>query len=323
LAAFALSFCLCALWGEKAYRGGMGWRGDLSTLNLGFKDYAFCEYLSGLPTMNYMLYQGFGKALPEAKESDVLFLGNSLSLFAFRDSSIRKMENSSGLKFFNMALDATDGFPLSLDIIRRHQLHPKFAVINENYFFQRKLGPFADETIRTGPWQGRMKIYEHWLSWNARLVLHRWLPVLEFFRNYSPRPFFYWRSLENGGIVLDDFPRRGFPIQNRTVSFTISPSYLENARQFKAEMQQMGIQIILVSIPHDEELGSAPEIAKVLKVPLITPRLEGLQTFDRRHLTEESGARFADAFFREFIKDPGVRTLMAQKVKMKALAPEQ
>src|SRR5581483_3662729 len=117
---FLLSFGLSALLGEMAFRQGWGWRGELAGADLGSRDYSLTEIKAGLPEMYLMLYQGIGQAIQNAQEADVLLLGNSRLLFAIREGPIRRFEEKTGLKIFNMSLDGGDGYPLALEILKRY-----------------------------------------------------------------------------------------------------------------------------------------------------------------------------------------------------------
>jgi hypothetical protein len=312
---FFSSFGLCAGMGEWAFRQGWGWRGELPGGDLSFKDYALTEVRAGTPDMYFMLYHGIGKACSNLRNADVLFLGNSHVLFALRENFIRRIEEKTGLKFFNMSLDGGDGSPFAMEIIKRCRLHPALVVVNEDYFFLPELREYSKETTHLGYLESLMRIYQHRISWNLRLALWRWLPRFRPLRVYLPMPLFYWRSLQDGALVVDDFPksRIPIPIQREKSGIKIGEEYFENAEKFKKELESRGTRIILTSIPTNTETGPVFEVSRRLKIPAVMPQAPGLETFDTSHLTEESADRYSEIFLKALLKRPEIKELIRLK----------
>src|SRR5258708_8187100 len=77
-------------WAPKSY-----WRGDIPLIPKG--DYVVNEIDSDHFDIYDVLYYGIGSAIQNAKKADVLLLGNSRTLFAFREEDVSAFSEKTGI----------------------------------------------------------------------------------------------------------------------------------------------------------------------------------------------------------------------------------
>ncbi len=285
------------------------------------------------------LYYGLGRSMDNARKADVLLLGNSRTLFAFREDSVKAFCRQTGLRVFNLCFPANDGMVMAYEAILRNDLRPAFAVVNENQFFTLGRSPYGTDTAQEGRARARMRVWEHRLSWEARRRLHRLFPRFGFGDIYRVEPNVTYQSAEDGCLVYENFSagRETYGIQGEKGASDLPEDELRLARKFKEALEERGTRLVLTDIPYDMEsyvrarklsnsLGAlflAPEnlkpfhkavkLARELKVPLVDPPLEGLRTLDGSHLTGESARKFADGFFARFKALEPVREWILKK----------
>jgi hypothetical protein len=328
LGAFAVTFALALLAGFFLPTGpDRAWRGE----NLGIPsdvDYVINETDSDHFDIYDCLYYGIGGAVERARKADVLLLGNSRVLFAFRSAKVEESLAETGVKLFNLCFPANDGMVMAWETLLRHDLRPAVVVVNANDFFTMARSPYGKDTVEEGAWRARLRLWEHRTSWSARLLFHRLFPRFNIGQIYGAAPNVSCQALSNGCLVFENFSRKreAAPIQEKGSTGDFSPEELKLAGWFKAEMEKRGTKLILISIPYDmesyirarrgatsrEALALTPEnlkpfrkadkLARALGVPLVMPDVAGLRTMDGSHLTEESANRFAGDFFKKFLK---------------------
>lgn len=290
------------------------------------------------------LYYGLGRSVDNARKADVLLLGNSRTLFAFREDSVEAFCRQTGLRVFNLCFPANDGMVMAYEAILRNDLRPAFVVVNENQFFTLARSPYGADTAQVGRAGAWMRVWEHRLSWEVRRQLHRLFPRFGFGDIYSARPNVTYQSTGDGCLVYENFSvgRQSYAIQAEKGASDLPEDELRLARKFKESLEERGTRLVLTDIPYDMEsyvrarklsdsLGAlilAPEnlkpfhkavkLARELKVPLVEPPLEGLRTLDGSHLTGDSARKFADGFFARFKALKPVREWILKKAGEKA-----
>lgn len=323
---FLLALGTSILLGELTYRHFRpfaAWRGSVPSKD---SSWIISETNADQLDIYETLFYGLGSVLPNLQRAEVLFLGDSRVLFAFRDSSIRPYSDSTGIRFFNLSFPAGDGMRMALDTIRRLDLSPRIVVVNEEGFFNENYSPYAEATQKEGRWRALGLVAEHRISWAVRSHLHRWLPRFSFGNNYSPEPYALFQCPDNGCLAAENFPSIRIPFHpaKRANPVEMPAETLQLAEEFLAEMKKRGTQVVLTDIPYG--VDSIPEarrmaagvyrrfmvpddlkrfhrafdLAKALGIPLISPPLGVIETYDGIHLTKESGECFADSFLKEF-----------------------
>jgi hypothetical protein len=339
LAVFAGAFLVLVLAGGfAAGRMGTGrvWRGEMAPFPE--KGCILNQIDSDHFDVYDELYYGIGPAVENARKADILLLGNSRVLFAFRAPSVRAFEARTGLRVFNLCFPANDGLVMAWEAIRRNGLRPAVVVVNENQFFNRGISPYGVETLQEGRWGAFSRVAEDRMSWDSQLALHRILPRFGFGNFYPAVPAVTYQSSLDGCLLFENFSRsrRSYPIRETGALDEPSAGEAELAEKFKAFLESRGARMVLTDIPYDMETyvreGGAPEgmgalylapenlkpfrkavkLSRETGVPLVEPSLEGLRTLDGSHLTAESAERFARGFFGLFGKLEDVRRLEGQ-----------
>lgn len=259
---------------------------------------------------HHVLYHGTDAgATANLRGSDVLLLGSSRLLFALTRQDLRSFFPRHGLTYYMLAFGHRehDDFPLA--IIRRFDLRPRLVIVNADRFFVGDRSDWADRVVGDAYFDAWKLSFEAEAAHAVRRVLHDWWPHLPDALR-GTREFIAYRSREDGTwVVATSFAGLGAPMAPAsTDAADPDTTWLQHARAFKAEIEARGGRLVLCQVPApNASPASARWLAEQLGVPLVAPRLDGLSTVDGSHLSRESAARFAEAFFRDL--DPVVRGL--------------
>ena len=337
LGVFGLSFIVVTALGEiflAHLPANQGWQGSVPEPPVSCPSIV-SEAYSDHSDIYDMVYYGLGDLGQNARKADILLLGNSRVLFAFRHQIVRDFTNATGLKVFNLSFLAGDGMTMAMDTIRRQRLAPAVVVVNEDDFFTSKIGPYGEDTISKGRWRAWVSLIENRLSWFARLELHRWFPRFGICGNYSPVPYVFYQCRDDGCLVLNNFPSLRIPFHPGKRITLANPTQEETqmALEFKREMDLRGTKVIFTNIPFgaDSPEGAksssagifhrfrvpdnlkpyhlAIPLAQQLNVPFLAPHLGEITTYDGNHMNPDSADLFAYEFFKEFLKLPFVKSL--------------
>ncbi len=254
------------------------------------------------------LYYDIGPMIARARQADVLILGNSRPLFAFREDAVQKAEKENGLTFFGLS-GPGDNAAFSEDILLRNDLHPKFLIVNEDDFFNPKLWPFQKEAMSGSWWHSWSKIYSNYGRWVLNYCVRSLIPRFLFFKPNQGKENKEFLSPENGFLFSENMSGLHYPIRIKPKPRLLDPLYLSRAKDFVNVMRKRGTEVILTFVPYGENPAVVKEEARRLGVGCVLPTVNGLETFDGMHLTPESAEKFSDSFFEVFFKLPEIRKL--------------
>jgi hypothetical protein len=226
----------------------------------------------------------------------------------------------------------------------RNHLKPSIVIVNDQHFFRSYLSPLSERVIENGWFHAILDIAEVHMSWRARFMIHQWLPRFAFGPGGKPRPRVIYQSKGDGGITVDRRPDVSaasfsvhYPAGTDLDQSILWPEELELARAFERKLAEQGIQLVLADVPFDdaefirvmrerepqkpqwhrefdfEPYSRSTQMAEALGVPLVAPAVQGLETFDGTHLTEESARLYASKFFEEFLRLPCAGDLAGSK----------
>lgn len=270
----------------------------------------YLDYFRG-SVSGYAIYHNLGHAADPLQRADVLFLGNSRLLFAFRNRDLLDhFFTARSLNYYVMGFGYGEQSAFPEALIEKYDLHPKWVIVNADPFFG---GPpsWMAKTIMSGSRFDALKFQGETLAaFYSQHYLHRIVPYLGSMWWINPEGDWIWyRSRQNGTILLaakEGIPSPALPGANAYGSLW-EPARVPGAKRFLRQITRRGAKLVLTRIPPDSDV-SAKGFAKVLHVPLIAPRLAGLQTLDGNHLDNASATRFVGAFLKEFgrlIDHPG------------------
>jgi hypothetical protein len=138
--------------------------------------------------------------------------------------------------------------------------------------------------------------FEEQTTFRYREYVHRFLPRLSFIQTFSG---FFFRSQSTGAWVMAGSQPGAYPLVTPAPSGPPSAEELASAREFQAECQKLGAELLLISVPSpSSDPGRTLALAHLLNVPALVPGLDTrkLTTFDLSHLSEKSAAIYTRAF---------------------------
>jgi hypothetical protein len=246
-----------------------------------------------------VLSRGWGDTLRRLKAADVLFLGNSRVMLGFARTELAPTFDRLGLKYYLLGFGHTEGDQFPLAIIRKFNLRPRVVVINADPFFVGGVSPFARQVNGMSAFDAHKALFEGAAHNHAvtemRRVLPHWPDVADGPVTHLP----LYRARSDGAWLGPTDFAKTTPIREGIDAppGPVPEARLLLARQFKAEMDARGTQMVLTCVPSPAaNPRQAEEFARYLGVPFVAPTVDGLETFDRNHLTPASARRFTSAF---------------------------
>lgn len=314
LLVFAASLSFSAAAGELGSRlvpGLKVWRGDDDSVIPGESD-IYLAYAAVEEIDHYVLYNGFGSALEHARQADVIILGNSRVLFAFDPEVVREVSRQTGIKFYSLGFGYGDMVTFPLEIIKKHDLRPPVVVVNADEFFGVAVSKVAQNVLDDGYWGGFKHVMETNIAWSVGRRLHRVIPRF----NNLPELIIYRSSIDGSWLIPDGITPDRYPVSVpdslELQAITVNKHLLEQfkatenyrlAAIFKKEMDKRGTKIVFTITPHDRaDYTEAVKLSVLLDIPLVLSVPEGLETWDKSHLTKESAERYTRAFFKRFLE---------------------
>jgi hypothetical protein len=262
-----------------------------------------------------VLYNGWWGTVPALRQADVLFLGNSRALYAFRPEYFQPYLDQVGLRGYNLSA-AGGSYTFPTDIIRKFDLKPKLLVISgESFDGDSRFSVWARER---SAWESWRFYYEYVASWSFRKHLHLWLPP---WQHYLLDDFYqvWYRSALTGGtswpLALDGqnpitltTPLPLDPQQQAIVDREL-PKHLKNLLAWRDEMAARGAMTVLALPPYPDHLSYflTREMEARSGVPFIDEWPLGLMGQAGSHMDGPSAGRWLSLLMPRLLAHPGVR----------------
>ena len=263
----------------------------------------YADYTPGRDARSHrVLWYGIGNSIENARKADVMFFGDSRSLFALPPEVTRPFFEQRGLRSFHMGFAAGERYAFALSVLRRHNLQPSIAVVDAGHFFEPGGTALAQElAVKIENWPAQR---DHFETAGEQLFETLFRPI---FPHVLPMLFDHGsgrgrldlrRSSDDGSWLVRRYRDGTYPLISEKVPLA-EPLDLRAARRFQAHLEAYGGLLILTHVPSPAGgRAHVVSLAKQLGVPLVAPRPDGLTTSDGVHLAPESAARFARALLK-------------------------
>ena len=253
----------------------------------------------------FAVYDNLDGTAEALKRADVLFVGDSLMLFAFQNQQLLQQYFSArGLRYYFLAFSGETDEAFAAQIIHKFDLHPKWVIVDAGVFFGRPPSAAATRAMSSGPMEAWQFRFEASNSLAIQRRIHRFYPYFGLSQWDNHPQWIWYRSRGDGTMSLAAW--RGVPSAIRDAPFsdllvleagntTLRPGELGAAESFKNDLGARGARLVLTWIPPNTGVNAA-HLATGLGVPLVTANATGLSTLDGQHLDRESSSRFSAAF---------------------------
>ncbi len=264
-----------------------------------------------------VLYNGWWNTRGPLRAADVLFVGNSRAVYAFRPEVFQPYLDRVGWRGYNLSFaGGADAFPLA--IIRKFDLHPKVVVVSSDGFFVNALSRFESWATERSTWES-WRFYHEWIaSWTVRRHLHQVFPP---WRDYlfTRRYQVWYRSRLTGGMwwVLAEDQRRLLTreapatpnARDQAVIDELVRTQLPNLLAFRAEMERRGATLVLTLAPYNEVLTyhMTRRLSELSGVPYIDAWPIGLEGQAGSHMNLRSSKVFLGEVMPRLLALPEVR----------------
>ena len=262
----------------------------------GYSPDRFMAYCNSASYLNYdqgaFWYELEVIAYRNAKDADVLFVGNSKLQFAMSTEATRKWFSAIPENFFLFGFAQYETVLFFSPVFKAMQPRARVFVIHVDSLFEDRITPpmrvISQETDAMATFR-RKKLWQ---------PVHR--AVCSGFPLICGHEFGLYRDRENGSWLLTGGQKLRSPTDvgdGPPTDIETWPDYAELADQFIAQLPVERNCVLLTLIPSEAtRRAQAESIAQALDMPLISPTLDGLRTFDAEHLDIPSSERWSHAF---------------------------
>jgi hypothetical protein len=227
-----------------------------------------------------------------AAQAEVLFLGSSRMQLAFSTPATAEWFESASAPFYLLGFTHTEDMMFIGPLLQKLAARPEAYVINVDQFFDDRVTEPAKAILEGG--DGRLRYHQKRLWQDAHQVLCTTIEVL-----CADSPAFYrerrhgtWQLRGSVGLPASgvaDGPPQGEEHWRRFAAL---------AERFIAALPVQRQCVVLTIAPYkNTRRAEAEAIAAALGLPLISPQLEDLRTFDGSHLDPPSAERWSRAFY--------------------------
>ena len=246
----------------------------------------------------HLLSQDLHGSMQAAKDADVLFVGNSRVMFAFRQPALKPFFARLGLRYYVLAFPYAERNLFAEALIQRHDLRPRWMIVNSDPFFVDRVSGVAEDALRSNPFSAWKLQLETATAFSVQHRLHALVP------HWAPtgheRDWVLFRSYGDGTThvgAVKGTPRPA-KLQLKGRFAHVTAEQLEAARRFKLDANRRGCRLVFTSIP-PRSPDLARELGGALRVPVVLPEVPKLMTCDGSHLDDASARRYAEAFLSE------------------------
>ncbi len=227
-----------------------------------------------------------------AAAADVLFIGNSRMQFAFSANATSDWFSANRARHFLLGFSHTENVVFTGPLLADLKPRARAYVVNVDRFFDDTVTHPTGQILRDSDVQSRYREKQFWQS------LHR--PLCGVAPVFCGHRLSFVRHREDGSWKLGGTgPLTATGIgDGPAIDQEKWSGYAAIAREFVSKLPVAGGCVILTIAPYAEtKIDEARAIADSLGIPLLSPRLEGLRTFDASHLDRPSAERWSAAFF--------------------------
>lgn len=245
------------------------------------------------------LYYGIEtQAVDHLRKADVLILGSSRAAVAFSTKATERVFGSLGAHVYVLAFGYAEQSRFALALIRKYDLHPKAVIIDADPYFVDKTDDQFEKVLQNDP--------DTYLSYLIKAYFQRAQKVLcNEVSSACGDGLTVYRSAIDGRWQIDDFFRlkahREIPVtSNWNYRIAELPEIVKVAKTFRESLPIPNSCIIITSIPSNE---GTPTVAKIvagkLNASYVVPDLDGLRTFDTRHLVPKDAELWSNAMLKD------------------------
>jgi hypothetical protein len=233
------------------------------------------------------------KALENAANAQVLFIGSSRMQFAFSSKATDRWFEQAAAPHYLMGFTHTENATFVSPMLAKLHSRAKVYVINVDRFFtDKETEPGADLLHEHNDPQRRYQQKRLWQEVHRKLCAHLAVLCGKSFAYYRSEATGHWKV--RGRAKASHAPVADAPAEKQE----LRPQDLELARQFIASLPVEQSCVILTIVPYPgTRHAEARAVAAAVGSNLIDPSLDGLRTFDGSHLDRESAERFSSAFY--------------------------
>ena len=271
-------------------------------------DDAFFVSTRGHDLSHLVLYHDIGDSIANARQADILFIGNSRQQTGLREDVIAAEAGKLGLTAFTIATGHADKTRFALELIRKHDLRPRVVVASGGPFvFTEGISNWAQEVMNMSAWDAQKEWWERSAAWMAAMLVHRYLPRLDYFDQRLTSSWIHYRSEQTGWWRNVREPRGRYPVKMKKERSSYKNT-LPLATELKQEMEARGALLVLTMVPYaSTRAGHLSYLEEELGIPVVIPSFLGMETADGSHLNRESALELSRDFWDRFIARDEVR----------------
>jgi hypothetical protein len=262
-----------------------GYTGDRYLAYCQAKHYGDYEHGAYWFDLEPQIYESAGRA-------QVMFMGNSRLQWAFSNATTQRWFSTASLSYYLLGFSYYETYRFEEELLGKLGAHARVYVINLDGFFvpteSEPMQYIVHDEEALGHYRGkqRWQSVHHSLCSSVSVLCGHEYAVYRSRETGTWYPFggsFQRESVSENPVVDPDFVRQ----------------QVELGRAFLSRLAVKPDCVIFTIVPTFKTRRAAAEvIASQLGVPLISPTVDGLYTFDGSHLERASAERWATEFLR-------------------------
>lgn len=232
-------------------------------------------------------------AFAAAADAQVLFIGNSRTVFAFSSNATADWFSSFSGNYYLLGFTHFENYTFEAPLLRKLRPKAKVYVINIDTFFERAATEPGRTVMRDESAKTRYLEKRQWQRIHKAICTN--------FKAVCGNHEAIFRLRSTGAWLVSGGRFTSEPVSyDEDIDQNKLASYTSLGKEFLPSLNADRACTILTIVPTVKtDMGTARAIAGALGLKLLAPEVPGLVTFDHFHLDRSSAQRWSAAFLEE------------------------
>jgi hypothetical protein len=234
------------------------------------------------------------RVVENAKKADLLFIGSSRSQFGFSAPAVGRWFAENDLHYYLLGFSHFETSGFIGPVLKKIRPQARAYVINVDGFFNATPSPPGGDVMNGSRTLLRYEIKQY--SQTIQQMVCGRVPKI------CGDGYAFWRQRDTGEwkVTSDSLGSNPIGATDAPVDAKLVESQVSVGKQFIADLGVEPSCVILTYVPQTtNDRATAAAVASALGYTFVSPRVEGLTTFDGSHLDADSAQKFSAAFFAE------------------------
>ncbi len=237
------------------------------------------------------------------RQAQVLIAGNSRQMNVWRGDHLTTLEEQLGMDVYALGFNHNESNTFFETQVEQYDLNPRYIIVNVDRFFTDDPSPAAEGVEGMTAWSAQKDVWETTLAFHLKGYVHGIWPHLAGRSFPGETLVANYISLENGYWYVGAAKGTPSGVNEKEQRWRrVDDEALVIAERFQREMAERGAELVLMYVPKQQDArAQAQAVAEHLGLPLYSPEVPGLRTWDESHLDRISVDRFMQPLLVELV----------------------